>query len=256
MLMTNVLTMQIHPRDGASYPVEVSVTRVGCSRNASRDMAATERYLEEVRSNGYLMHEAAGICFKSRCLLTNEDAIEVQGPQTTGEAELVAIRHEGSIYVAPGSDHNDRSLGEMWTSMLGRIADTAKSKQMVPAVVARDAWLYDDVKNHWDEIVIKSFVTVSGQKTPYQEFKLGSMLDLEYYLGKESWLQEDGSVLLGGAGSIVPSLPKNVYQGQSSFEGVIFPTDFHVEMTDPVLDKSISHCYEVFSLEESDSLSL
>ena len=256
MLMTNALTMQIHPKDGASYPVEVNVTRVGCSRYASRDVEATESYLKEVRSNGYLVHETAGVCFRSRYLLTNEDAIEVQGPQTTGEAEFVAIRHQGSIYVAPGSDHNDRSLNELWTSMLGKISDTAKTKQMVPAVVARDAWLYDDLKGHWDEIVVKSSVTVSGQSVPYQEFKLGELLDLEYYLDSASWLQQDGSVLLGGSGSMVPNVPENVYQGQIGFEGVIFPADFHFEMIDPVLDRSLAHGYDIICLEEPGSLSL
>ena len=258
MLMTNVLTMQIHPKDGASYPVDVSVTRVGCSRYASRDVEATERYLKEVRSNGYLVHEApaAGICFRSRYLLTNEDTIEVQGPQTTGEVEFVAIRHGGSIYVSVGSDHNDRSLNELWTSMLGKISDTAKTKQMVPAVVARDAWLYGDVKDHWDEIVLKSFVTASGRRVPYQEFKLGDLLDLEYYVESASWFQGDGSVLLGGSGGMVPDMPDHIYQGQVRFEGVTFPGDFHFEMLDPVLNRSLSHGYDVVSLEEPGSRSL
>ena len=49
MLMKNVLTMRIHPKNGASYLVEVDVKRVGCSRNANRKVEATERDLQEVR---------------------------------------------------------------------------------------------------------------------------------------------------------------------------------------------------------------
>ena len=256
MLLKNVLSLNIHPRDGSTYPVEVAVGRVGNSRYASRDVEATEGNLGEIRSRGYLVHEAAGICFRSRYLLTTEDAIEVQGPQTSGEVEFVAVRHGGNLYVSVGSDHNDRSVEELSTTMLGKIYDTAKSKQMVPAVMARDAWPYDDVKEHWDEIVIKSAVTMSGRRIPYQEAKLETLLDLEYYLSRDAWFRADGSVLLGGSGGMSTDLPKDLYQGQATQEGVTFPADFQFEMIDPVLGRTISHGYDVISLEEAGSLSL
>ena len=45
-------------------------------------------------------------------------------------------------------------------------------------------------------------------------------------------------------------------KGQKDLEGVEFPKDFHVEICDPILNRSISHSYDVISLEPSDSLSL
>ena len=256
MLMKNTLTLNIMPSQGTPHSIDVDVEKVGCSRNAGRDIEATDVYLDEIRAKGYQVHPAAGICFRSRYLITNEETIEVQGPQTSGEVEFVAVAHQEEIYISVGSDHNDRTLEELWTSTLGKVFDTAKSKQMVPGVVARDAWPYDEVKDHWDEIVLKSHVTVAGQKIPYQEFRLANLLDLEYYLSHCPWLKEDGSVLLGGSSDLVPELPENVYQGQASLDGVIFPPDFHVEMIDPVLDRSIAHSYSIVSLEESGSLSL
>ena len=256
MLMKNTLTLNIMPSQGASHSIDVHVEKIGCSRNASRDIEATNSGLDEIRAKGYLVHPAAGICFRSRYLVTNEDTIEVQGPQTSGEVEFAAVVHQGKIYITAGSDHNDRSLGELWTSMLGKVFDTAKSKQLVPGVIARDAWLYEDVKDHWDEIVLKSYVTVDGQKIPYQEFCLADLLNLEHYLGSCPWLGEDGSILLGGSSSLVPDLPENVFQGQTSLEGAIFPPDFHFEMVDPILDRSIAHSYSILSLEEPGSLSL
>lgn len=256
MLMNNILSLHIHPQNGDSYPIEVDVKRIGCSRNASRDVEAAEKYLEEFRTKGYKVHEAAGVCFRSRYLLTNEDTIEVQGAQTSGEVEFVAIRHKGNIYISTGSDHNDRSLENLQTEMLGKVFDSAKLKQMVPAVVAKDAWRYDDIKDHWDEIVLKSFVTVSNQKTLYQEFKLSNLLDLEYYIARDTWLAEDGSVLLGGSSGGSSAVPENIYQGQSTLDGVVFPTDFHFEMFDPVLDRTLSHGYDILSLEQPGSFSL
>ena len=256
MLMKNVLAMNISSAKKGSYSIDVDVKKVGCSRHAGRNVESTNDILDEIRAKGYEIHPAAGICFRSRYLITNEQTIEVQGPQTSGEVEFVAVVHEGDVFISVGSDHNDRSLVELWTAMLGKVYDTAKSKQMVPAVVAREAWLYDDVKGHWDDIVLRSYVTASRQRVPYQEYRLADLFDLEYYLGCCSWLREDGSILLGGSSSILPSVPQDVYQGQSSLKGVIFPRDFHFERFDPVLKRTIAHSYNVLSLEDPDSLSL
>jgi hypothetical protein len=256
MLMKNALTMKITPLGKESYSVDVNVTRVGCSRHAARNIESTNEFLDGIRTKGYQVHPAAGICFRSRYLITNEREIEVQGPQTSGEVEFVAVVHKGDLFISVGSDHNDRSLGELWTAMLGRVYDTAKSKQLAPAVVARKAWPYSDVHGHWDDIVLKSYVTISGRREPYQEYRLADLLDLEYYLARCPWLKVDGSVLLGGSGGILSSVPHEVYQGQSSLNDVIFPCDFHVEMLDPVLNRIIAHAYAVLPLERPGSVSL
>ena len=61
---------------------------------------------------------------------------------------------------------------------------------------------------------------------------------------------------MGGSRALAPGIPENVYTGQDYMYGVIFPTDIHFEMIDPVLERTISHGYEVLSLEPADSLSL
>ena len=256
LLMKNILSMHICSVRHGTYSIDVDVKKVGCSRHAGRDITSTNELLDEVRAKGYAIHQAAGICFRSRHLITNERTIEVQGPQTSGEVEFVAAIHKGDVFISVGSDHNDRSLAELWTPMLGKISDTAKSKQMAPAVVAGEAWLYDDVKGHWDDIILKSYVTTPKRRVSYQEYQLADLLDLEYYLGRYSWLREDGSVLLGGSSRVLPSVPRDVYQGQSSLQNVTFPHDFHFEMCDPVLKRTIAHSYVVLSLEDPDSLSL
>ena len=256
MLQTNIVQMNVHSARDEPFTVAVDVKKVGCSRHASRDVARTNRMLEEVRARGYRIHDPVGVCFRSRYLLTNEDAIEVQGSQTSGEVEFAAIVHDGRIFITAASDHNDRTLEESWTATLGKIFDTAKSKQMVPAVVAGDAWPYDEVKDHWDQLRLKSHVTASGRKIPYQDFALGELMNLEYYLNHCPWLKADGSVLLGGSSAILPDVPKHVFQFQSTFEDVTFPNDFHIELVDPVLGRTIRHAYEICSIESPGSLSL
>ncbi len=256
MLMTNILTLQVQPRQGQAFPVEVEVRRIGCSRHAARDVEGMKASIAETRSKGYAMHPHAGVCFRSRYLLTNEARIEVQGAQTSGEVEFVALRHGGEIYISVGSDHNDRSLGDMTTTMLGKVYDTAKMKQLAPAVVASKAWLYDEVKDHWDDIVLRSYLTVDGKRTMLQEFPLSNLLDLNFYMDKCPWFEEEGSVLFGGSSSLAPGVPGHVYQGQETMDGVYFAPDFHCEMVDPVLDRTLTHSYEVLALEGPGSLGL
>ena len=256
MLLKNTLDLNVVPLQGPSRSIEVEVKKVGCSRNAGRDKAATQAYLETVRARGYQVHQAADICFRGRYLLTNENAIEVQGAQTSGEVEFAAAVSGGEIFITVGSDHNDRSLEEMETSMLGKVFDTAKTKQLVPGVIGRSAWPYAEVENHWDQIVLKSYVTLEGHRISYQQFRLADLLDLNYYLARCPWLDQDGSVLLGGSGPLVDGLPEGLYQGQDSLGGVVFPADFHMEMIDPVLHRKLAHGYSVLPLEEPGSLGL
>ncbi len=254
--MKNRLEFEITEKDGASSTRSVSVERLYLCRNTSRDIEGTRSSLDVFRTSGYSVHGNPNVCRKSRYLLTNEEEIEVQGPQTSGEVEYVAIFDAGSIFVSVGSDHNDRTLLELWTAALGKVYDSAKSKQMCPAVVAHEAWRYEDVRDHWDQLHLKSFVTVAGSKILFQDFKLAELVDLEYHLRAHPSLQRDGTVLFGGSSGMVPTVPEAVFQGQPSLRGLMFPEDFAVELHDPILKRKISHSYGILSLEEAGSLSL
>ena len=238
-LMENIMRFDVYAKDGSVSRRAVSVKQLCFGRNCGRDIEATRKRLDEKRAEGYAVYDNPNICRTSRYLLTNEDVIEVQGSQTSGEVEIVAIVDKSEVLISVGSDHNDRSLGTMWTKALGKVYDTAKSKQMVPAVVAKDAWRYEDVKDHWDKLNLRSYVTVSGRRTPYQNFTLSALVDLEYHFKTNPWLKEDGVVLFGGSGGGLSTVPRNV-----------FPPDFHFEVYDPVLNRTISHSYTIRWLEE------
>lgn len=255
-LMENIMEFNVYAKDGSVSHRAVSVKKVCLGRTCSRDIEATRKRYESLRPKGYSVHGATNICKKSRYLLTNEDVIEVQGPQTSGEVEIVAIVDRGEVLISVGSDHNDRTLVCMWADALGKIYDTAKCKQMVPAVVAKDALRYEDIKDHWDRLNLRSYVTVSGKRIPYQNFTLSSLVDLEYHFRTNPWLKEDGVVLFGGSLSALPTVPPNVYQFQPSIKGLVFPPDFHFEVHDPVCNRTISHSYTIQCLEEPGSLSL
>ncbi len=245
ILMKNSIEFTVHRIDGSLLHKTVNVEKLCLARNCNRNIEAEKKDMDKKRAEGYLVHGNPSICRKSRHLLTNEDIIEVQGPHTSGEVEIVAIVDRGEVLISVGSDHNDRSLVDMWTKSLGKIFDTAKSKQMCPAVVAKDAWIYEDVKGQWDNLKIKSYVTLSSGKILYQDFNLSALVNLEHHFKTNPWLRGDGVVLFAGTSGTVSAIPTNLY-----------PPDFHFEVHDPILNRTISHSYRIQSIEAPDSLSL
>jgi len=256
VLMENTLDFTIRLKDGSSTKRSVSVKRIFLARHCDRDIEATRAILDAKRAEGYSAHGNPSICRKSRYLVTNEDVVEVQGPQTSGEVEIAAIMDRNEVLISAGSDHCDRTLETMWTAALGKIYDTAKIKQMAPAVVAREAWKYDDVLDHWDQLILRSSITVDGRRIPYQEFKLAELVSLDHHLTNHPELGEDGSILFAGSGNILSTVPSNVYQGQPSIQGLVFPSDFNFELEDQVLRRKIVHSYTVLSIEKPRSISL
>ena len=127
---------------------------------------------------------------------------------------------------------------------------------MVPAVVARDAWRYEEVKDDWDKLVMKSYVTVRDSRILYQEFSLSRLLNPDYHFGSHPELREDGNVLFGGSSGASPGVPSDIYQFQSSLKDLKFPNDFGIEIHDPVANRKITHRYDVLSLEGAGSISL
>ena len=244
-LMENILEFNVYGGDGTVSPRSVSVKKLCHGRHCGRDVNSVLEDLDKKRALGYSVHGNPNVCRKSHYPLTNEDVIEVQGPQTSGEVELVAIMDGGEVLISVGSDHNDRSLENMWTEVLGKVFDTAKSKQMVPAVVAKDAWRYIDVGDHWDMLDLRSSVTIADERVPLQDFSLSALVDLEYHFAANPWLREDGTVLFMGSSSILPTAHLESYPG-----------DFYFEVVDPMLNRKISHHYAVQSIEEPGSLSL
>jgi hypothetical protein len=255
-LTENRITFTLREGDGSTTKRTVDVKKLCLGRHCSRDIGGTRRVLDGIREEGYTVHGNPNICRKSRYLLTQEPIIEVQGNHTSGEVEYVAIMDGGETLISVGSDHNDRSLTKMWTGTLGKIYDTAKCKQMAPAVIAKEAWRYEDIMDHWDQLNLRSHVTLSGERIPYQDFKLSELVTLDNHLRKDPWLKEDGVALLGGSSSTLPGLPPELFQFQTNTQNLVYPTDFHFEIHDPVLNRTIKHSYTTQTLEEPGSKSL
>jgi hypothetical protein len=248
--MQNLMEFDLHQKDGSVSKRTVDVKAVCLGRAASRDIEEMRKEFDKIRAQGFALYTPPNVCKKSRYLLTNENVIEVQADRTTAEVEYVAIIDKGEVLITAGSDHNDASLIRMWTESTGKVYDPAKTKQACPAVVARDVWPYDDVKDHWDDLRLRSSFTISGKRVQYQDYPASDLVNLDYYFRENPWLRQDGTVLLSGSSNAVPSLPPTLY---SYTADGIFPNDFHFEIHDSVLGRTISHQYQIQSLEWPES---
>lgn len=97
-------------------------------------------------------------------LLTADNVIEVTGPDTSGEAEPVIIRHDGRLYLGVGSDHTDRDLER---------SDIPASKAACPKPMSREVAQLPDRMDagDWDRIELSC--TVDG--LPYQHGTLAAL---------------------------------------------------------------------------------
>jgi hypothetical protein len=248
--MKNSCLLNIIEKDGSITQRTIKVEKLCFSRHASRDIKATQDTLNKKRAEGYSVHDNPSICSISRYLLSQEDEIEVQGPHTSGEVEFVLIIDKKEILVSVGSDHNDRSLESLWSKALGKVYDSVKSKQMAPAIIAKEAWRYNDLKEHWDELRLKSFITIQDKRIPYQDFALNKLLNPTYYFSRAGIKKENGLFLFGGSQPPLQSVPSNIYCFQPLINGLFFPQDFNFEIIDQKNNRKISHSYIVKHIEE------
>ena len=152
-------------------PVSLDIRRLINAGYTGRDQAAVRHHVEELKAHGVPAPERTPVLFpKPAALLSQGPAIEVLGGQTSGEAEFVLLIGGGRVLVAAGSDHTDRELEK---------ASIAKAKMMCPNVLSRDVWDLAEVRDGWDEIVLRGFATAQGRRVLYQESRLGAMMTPE-----------------------------------------------------------------------------
>ena len=218
---------------------------VSGARFASRDVDGMRKRLDAMleldghysgatRTNPSIFHIG-------RYLLTQGSDIEVQGPMTGGEAEVVAIRSGSEVFVSVGSDQCDRELDSLFPD---------KPKQMCPHPIASTAWPYDEVKCHWDSLRIYSHVVVGSHTVPLQDSALSELVDLEYLLAMDSVKRlTDPMVLYCGSAPFLDSAAEMISDLNLPEEtGMGVGDEFMVRLHDPVLDRTIEKRFRAIPL--------
>ena len=194
-----------------------------------RDIAALEKHVRELEAIGVKRPKTTPIFYRvAAALLTSDNAIEVLGDQSSGEAECVVYSLDDGLFVGVGSDHTDRKAEAVGVSL---------SKQMCAKPVSREVWRLEDVAVHWDKLVLRSYVSTEGRRRLYQEGPVAAMRP-----PTELFKLYCGGLLPAGTA---------MFCGTLAVHGGIAPSEtFEMELEDPVLDRKITHSYRVKALPD------
>ena len=73
---------------------------------------------------------------------------------------------EDGLWLGIGSDHTDRKAETMGIAL---------SKQLCAKVVGKTLWRLDEVARHWEQLILRAYVTIGGRYMKYQEGPLSAM---------------------------------------------------------------------------------
>lgn len=212
-------------------PLRFQPERILVAGYTGRDTDAVAAYVESLAAKGIEPPEETPMVFRcGRDRLVTHYEIEVLGDETCGEIEFVLLVSEEGTYVTVGSDHTDRLLEE---------DSIAVSKQVTPKVVATDVWPLDDVVDHWDDLILRSWVG-DTELGPYQETGVDFFMDLDTLFTHLDDPTRPGTVIFGGSVSSLKG-------------GFDFSPVFRGELHDPVLDRSIFFEYRTTDMTEGSS---
>jgi hypothetical protein len=209
-------------------PLTLAIDQAVIAGWTGRDPVARDKHIAELEAIGIARPATTPIYYRVAARrLTTSDSIEVSGGDSSGEVEFVLIGWQGRIFVGLGSDHTDRKVETYSVTV---------SKQMCDKVMAPVLWELEDVIEHWDRMILRSFAWIGGARVLYQEGTLDSMLSVKELIQRG----------FGGKG-----LPDGcaMFGGTFAAKGGIRPASrFEYELEDPVLKRSIKHAYDVVEL--------
>ena len=182
-----------------------------------RDEAALKKHIRELEEIGVKPPKSTPIFYRvAASLFTYAKEVQVSGPDTSGEVEFVLLKTQSEMRIVVGSDHTDRKAETIGVSL---------SKQLCAKPVSSESWSYEEVKPHWEKLVLRSWQ--DGEL--YQEGPVTAMRSpedlLHRYPLKPGWAMFCGTLAAKG--------------------GIRGGARFRMELEDPVLRRRLTHEYAV-----------
>jgi hypothetical protein len=208
--------------------VSIDVTDLVIAGWTARDTGLLEAHIHELEALGIPRPSSTPLFYRvSAALLTQRGSIQVLGAESTGEVEAVLYALNGQLWVGVGSDHTDRALERV---------GVAAAKQCCPKPIGRQAWALAEVIDHWDELVLKSYVTRGATRELYQEGTLVGLHEPHTLIERCA----GNGKLADGTAMFCGTLPvRGPLRGGERFE---------IELSDPMLDRALVHAYDVIQL--------
>lgn len=213
--------------------MEATPKRLLIAGYTGKDQASVKKHIDELREIGVPAPPQVPMIYDvSTNLLTTSPSISVVQESSSGEAEVVIMNVKGKWYVGLGSDHTDRELEKM---------SIQKSKQVCSKPISTQFWLLDDIESRWDDIEMRSWMIVNGEKKEYQTGTLGEFLhpkELIKIITERGYYSEDLMVFCG-------TLP--IVTGE-----FIYGDGFSAELYDALTDRKIQLDYKVHILTDAE----
>jgi hypothetical protein len=221
-----VLTFARHFQDGRTDQVSMTPDALIVAGWTGRDEAALNHHIEELAAIGVPRPSSVPVFYRNAATnIVQTGRFEVLGPDTSGEVEPVIVALNDGLWIGLGSDHTDRKAETMGIAL---------SKQLCGKVVASVLWRFDEITAHWDQIMIRSFATIGGQRALYQEGPLAAMRHPDDLIARYGKALAPNTVMmcgtLGAKGGIRPA------------------SRFEMELDDPVLKRRMTHAYDIVDL--------
>ena len=190
-----------------------------------RDMSAVQHHIDELAAIGVPAPSTVPLFYRLAVTqLTQASLLQVLGPDTSGEVEPVVVALADGLWVGIGSDHTDRKAETMGVAL---------SKQLCAKVVGTGLWRYDEVRPHWDRLVLRSWAMIDGTRVAYQEGTVDGIRPPAELVS-----------LYGGAGGLAAGTV--MFGGTLAAIGGVRPASrFEMELEDPVLGRRLRHAYDV-----------
>ncbi len=202
---------------------DFTVRQLFCGGFTGRNQEAVKKHIEEMASVGIPAPERTPALYHiSPSLITTDSEIELVGDKTSGEVEPVLLIGDEETYLTVGSDQTDREIERL---------SYPKSKQICGKAVAKEVWRFSEVKNHFDNLILRSEVEKDRKIYLYQEGPAGLLTKPFDILSLYS-VGDEGTVLFSG------TIPTKAGQ-------LIYADLYRIELVDPILNRRITHTYRV-----------
>lgn len=226
-MSVETLTFRTHGREGVeTRPIALRTAVV--AGWTGRDPVAREKHIAELVTLGVARPSTTPIYYRvSASRLTTAPQIEAVGENSSGEVEVVLIRAAGKVWVGVGSDHTDRKV---------ETYNVTISKQVCDKPIAPELWPFDDVRDHWDSLILRSWIEEGGERRLYQEGAVAAMLVPDTIV---AGFEPNGELADGTA----------MFCGTLAARDGIRPSSrFSFELADPIRNRSIAYAYDIITL--------
>src|ERR1043165_1387717 len=155
--MTLTFTRQL--KEGRTDQVSMTPQALIVAGWTGRDEAALNHHIEELAAIGVPRPSSVPVFYRNAATnVVQTSVLEVLGTDTSGEVEPVIVALHDGLWIGLGSDHTDRKAETMGIAL---------SKQLCGKVIGSALWRFDDIKAHWDQIMIRAHAVIGEARTLY-----------------------------------------------------------------------------------------